>query len=296
MNMAFFRKKQNQVQVITGQKLDQLNYTLASSFANVQKDTVKIFQWLNFLHQKNMQQEFMIQQLRTELKYMPKSREEIKEIIDKHYAHESILEKIRQLESAIELLNQNHEKLPKHIERFHSNLAHDEHLEPHLSLLQRKLESLHSRIDILETEKSEPSKEFPEELTKKMEELHTRLGRIESIKPAASFPLELQNKLVELNSRLHNIEQKKQSIKERIIKKITKNSKEYVKSIILSYIRKYGNITALQLKEMVVDEQGLCSKSSFYRLLEEIEQSQEIASIKKGKEKHYMAKISKKSY
>ena len=77
------------------------------------------------------------------------------------------------------------------------------------------------------------------------------------------------------------------------MKKITRNSKEYAKTIILSYIKKYEKISALQLKEMLVDEQALCSKSSFYRLLEEIESLGDIAVIKKGKEKHYISKISK---
>ena len=53
---------------------------------------------------------------------------------------------------------------------------------------------------------------------------------------------------------------------------------------------------ALQLKEIVVEEQALCSKSSFYRLLEEIEQEPEIGVVKKGKEKHYITNISKKNY
>ena len=47
---------------------------------------------------------------------------------------------------------------------------------------------------------------------------------------------------------------------------------------------------------MVVEEQGLCSKSSFYRLLDEIEEEPEIGVMKKGKEKHYIAKIQKKNY
>ena len=47
---------------------------------------------------------------------------------------------------------------------------------------------------------------------------------------------------------------------------------------------------------MVVDEQKICSKSSFYRILEEIESEfeHEISTIKKGKEKHYLGKISPK--
>ena len=136
---------------------------------------------------------------------------------------------------------------------------------------------------------------MPEEMATKLDALRSRLEHLESTK-IAGIPAEIQNKIIEIHSRLQKIEEKKQSIKEKIIKKIAKHSKEYVKTIILSYIKKYGTISALQLKEMVVDEQGLCSKSSFYRLLEEIEDEADIASIKKGKIKHYMAKISKKNY
>jgi len=96
----------------------------------------------------------------------------------------------------------------------------------------------------------------------------------------------------ELKSRLAKLEEKKRSLKEKIIKRVTKNSKEYIKTIIHSYIRKYGKISAFQLKEMVVDEQGLCSKSSFYRLLEELEQTADVGVIQKGREKQYVAKNS----
>jgi hypothetical protein len=63
-----------------------------------------------------------------------------------------------------------------------------------------------------------------------------------------------------------------------------------VKSVILSYIKKYERISALQLKEIVVDEQNFCSKSSFYRLLEEIEELDDIGVVKQGKEKQYISK------
>ncbi len=96
--------------------------------------------------------------------------------------------------------------------------------------------------------------------------------------------------LDQIRQKLASLEQKKQSLKEKIIKRITKNSKEYVKSIIFSYIKKYENVAALQLKEMVVDDQQLCSKSSFYRLMEEIEQQQEIGVVREGKEKRYFLK------
>jgi len=97
-----------------------------------------------------------------------------------------------------------------------------------------------------------------------------------------------------IEKRLERLEQKKLSIRERIVKRLTRNSKEYIKSVILSYIRKYEKISALQLKEIVVDEQNFCSKSSFYRLLEEIEELDDIGVIKQGKEKHYISKAIKR--
>jgi len=83
----------------------------------------------------------------------------------------------------------------------------------------------------------------------------------------------------------------RKTISKRIIKTIKRQSKDYIRHSILSLIQKYGKITALQLRDIVVEEQGLCSKSTFYRILEEIENSDEISVIKKAKEKQYLAKI-----
>ena len=112
--------------------------------------------------------------------------------------------------------------------------------------------------------------------------------------PQTSFNSLQMQELESIRQKLANLEQKKHTLKEKILKRITKNSKEYVKSIIKSYIRKYENVAALGLKEMVVDDQGLCSKSSFYRLMEEIEEEQEIGVVKEGKEKHYFMKAHKR--
>ena len=197
-------------------RFSQLNNLLTQSFGNVKRDTNTIFQWLNYFHRKNLEQEHLIKQLQLELSYTPKSKEDLKRILEDYYSYEPILKKIKELDEKVEAL------------------------------------------------KSQKRPYF------------------EAPKPV--YELE------EVRARLDKLEQKKAAIKEKIIKRITKNSKGYVKSIILSYIKKYEKISALQLKEMVVDEQGLCSKSSFYRILEEIESMDEIGTIKQGKEKHYMAK------
>ena len=207
----------------TEKKLKQINELLKRSFANVKKDTTNIFQWLNYFHKKNLEQEHMIKQLQLELSYMPKTREEIRHIIDSDYSFESITAKIRELNEKIDELS--------------------------------KRQSTHAE------------KHLPQQI----------LGKDLQI-------------IADIEKRLEKLEERKMSIKEKILKKLTRNSKEYVKSVMLSYIRKYERISALQLKEMIVDEQNLCSKSSFYRLLEELEQLDDIGVFKQGKEKHYITK------
>ena len=215
-------------------KLIQINELLKLSFGNVKRDTTNIFKWLNYLYRRNMEQEQLIKQLQLELSYAPKTREDIRRIIDEYYSFEGMMAKIREL-----------------------NAKMDE-----MTRIQAQKQEIHAPQQVIAAQKEHPTK--------------------------------AENELNELYQRLERLEQKKLSMKERIVRRITRNSKEYVKSVMLSYIRKYERISALQLKEIVVDEQDLCSKSSFYRLLEEIEQSDEIAVIKQGKEKHYILKALKK--
>ena len=211
-----------------GKKLDQMNELLKKSFANVKRDTTNIFQWLNYFHKKSMEQEQIIKNFQLELSYMPKTREDIRRIIDDYYSFESIISKMRDLNTKVD-----------------------------------ELTRIQMQSTRLAQQYQAPLKELPNEL-----------------------PMDISH----IEKRLEKLEQKKVSMKEKIVKKLTRNSKEYVKSVILSYIKKYERISALQLKEIIVDEQNFCSKSSFYRLLEEIEQFDYIGVIKQGKEKHYISK------
>ncbi|MBI2650094.1 hypothetical protein HYX04_02145 [Candidatus Woesearchaeota archaeon] len=212
----------------TEKRLKQMNEILKKSFANVKRDTTNIFQWMNYFYRKEMEQEHLIKRLQLELSYMPKTREDIKRIIDDYYSFEGIMSKISELNYKIDELAR------KHAAQAERNVAQPVHREMH---------------------------------------------------PDISY----------IEKRLEMLEQKRMSIKEKIMRKLTRNSKEYVKSIILSYIRKYEKISALQLKEIVVDEQNFCSKSSFYRLLEEVEESDDIGVVRHGKEKHYVSKVIKRT-
>ena len=210
----------------TEKKFKQFNDVLKKSFSNVKKDTSNIFQWLNYLYRKGVDQERMIRELQLELKYMPRTREDIRRIIDDYYSFEGIMQRIRELDNKINQLF----------------------------------------------------------------ELQVQTGRGVIQEAPGETPIELS----QIEKRLERLETRRMSMRERIIKRLTRNSKEYVKSVILSYIKKYEKISAVQLKEIVVEEQNFCSKSSFYRILEEIEELDEIGVIKHGKEKLYIFKLVKK--
>jgi tetrahydromethanopterin S-methyltransferase subunit G len=202
----------------TEKKLSQMQNLLIRSFSNVKNDTQKLFQWLNYLYQKGLDQENQIKQLKLELSYIPKKPEDIRKIVDSYYSFDNIMERIKMLNEKVD------------------NLA---------------------------------------------------------AKGVSTEPLSAQThpEIHEISKRLAQLEeQKRATIRDKVVKRITRNSKEYVKNLMLSYIRKYTQIGALQLKDMVVYDQGLCSKSSFYRLLDEIEALEDIGTVKKGKQKYYLYK------
>jgi tetrahydromethanopterin S-methyltransferase subunit G len=104
--------------------------------------------------------------------------------------------------------------------------------------------------------------------------------------------LEIKNKLESLEKRKEDL---KSNLKEKMLKNITRNSKEYIKSTIFSLIRKYERVSAFKLKEIIVEEQALCSKSTFYRILEEIEKKDEIEVVWEGKEKVFLLRLASAS-
>ena len=85
-------------------------------------------------------------------------------------------------------------------------------------------------------------------------------------------------------------------LQRKMIKKITRNSKNYIKSTITSLVSKYDKISALDLREIIVEEQNLCSKSSFYRILEELEQEQTLTVVAEVKEKTYFSNFQKPTH
>lgn len=218
------------------ERVEKLDRALQESFARVKGDTETIYQWLQHFHNQALQQQQLIEEqqhviddqdvqvsrlqqeakmLRNEVAQLKETAlrltpENIRKIIDEHYAAGTLLERLRTVE--------------------------------------HKLAQLEAR--------------------------HTAARPIVAVQ---------QPQAQETRARL----------RERIVQKLTRHSKDYVKNVILGLITKYGKISALQLREIVVEEQGLVSRSSFYRILEELEEEAEIQVVSRGKEKVYVAGTSR---
>ncbi len=222
--MLWFKKRRSEIE-----KIEELSVILKNSFSNVKKDTQNIFAWLNYLYQKNQQQEQLIIDLQQQLNHMPKTPEEIRLIVDRYYNYSSLLERLNELKIRIEEL---------------------------------KTQFIYQS----------PPKILPQsqnEVLTKVENMALRLEKLESRQDTRSY------------------------IREKIVRKLTKNSKDYIKDSIHNLIRKYEKISALQMREIIVEEQGLCSKSSFYRILEELESQEDIETVHDKKEKYYFFKVIK---
>ena len=207
--MAWFFKKKEE------QKINNIDISMRHSFELVKRDTHSIFEWLNYLYHRSAEQDKRIYELQTQINYIPKTREELRALIDAHYSLDPILNKMDELKSKLDALEASQKPIKEHVSQ------HD--------------------------------------------------------------------------YRLETLEKPKLNFKERLIQKIAKSSKEHVKTIIRNLIIKYGTVSALNLREIVVEEQALTSKSSFYRILEEIEQEEGITVIHDKKEKKYVYQTALKS-
>lgn len=202
------------------EKLARMDARLAESFDRVKQDNQAVYQWLNYFYEESNKQKSLIhhqsrliEDLQGQFEKVPKTKEEIKAIVDAYYDHEALLDRMRQITEKI-----------GHLEEIRHKAA------------------------------AAPSRE-------------------------AAFIAPVQKPF--------------SALREKMIKKIVRNSKDYVKSMVLSLIRKYGRISAIALREIVVDEQALCSKSSFYRILDEIEKEEGITAISSGREKVYVSELPK---
>lgn len=124
-----------------------------------------------------------------------------------------------------------------------------------------------------------------DDILERVRKIEEKVVRVEHSKIAAPVVREIKHEAAALPHVARPVPSRAPALRDKIVQRITRNSKEYLKGIIMNAITKYGQISALQLREMIVEEQGLASKSSFYRFLEELEDEGAVQVVSDGKEK-----------
>ena len=257
--MLFFTRKPD---TETPKKITQLNQLLQHSFQNVKRDTVNIFHWLQFMYQKIQHHDQQLQHLASQIIALQNTGLQHPKF-DKDYLKYELYHELRhdlrpmitqEVSFGMQEFKEKNDKLVKQLVRESIDeyyLYHD---------INFKLNTLQSQIT--EFKNTSFSHQQPSPV--------------------------LQEKIQVIEHQKSNL---RANLREKLLKKITKNSKDYLKNMLISMIHKYEKISAHQLREMVVEEQGLCSKSSFYRILEELEELSDISTVWEGKEKTYLVKV-----
>ncbi len=113
--------------------------------------------------------------------------------------------------------------------------------------------------------------------------LESRMASVEAEIPKVVSALDSMRSRVEQASSVSSGARARSSLQERVERKVHRGGKDFLKQSIRSLVQKYGRLSALQIREILVDEQGLCSKSTLYRLLDEVEK--EFSLSNEGREK-----------
>lgn len=260
--MFFFKKKDNEKHE---ERLNQLHFAVANSFSRVREDTSNLFDWLVYLYQQNGQQQQLIQDMSLQLNNIPTTKEAVKHVIDTYYSYEHMMAKIRQLDEKLSMV-QSANSLGD------LNVVRAEMVSEVMALRSELRDEISRRFEAVSAEQKPI-----------LERLRELAGKVDSLekKPVISYVKPKEERI--------------SSLRERIVKRVVRRSKDYVKGMILSLIRKYDRIPAMDLREMLVEDQQLCSKSSFYRLLQELEDNELVDVVSDGKEKIYLAKALKEN-
>lgn len=255
--MRLFSKSEDQVPAVS-----KLHSAVSLAFDHVKKDIFSIFDWLDYLRKKNNEHDERLNSIEHSHNYYHQILSGIEQNHNYHtqrlagieQSHNKQMQRVFNIEQNHNLHTQKLAAVEQNNRSYEDRMLKIEHQLTHLSSLDNSIQT-------------DDSKERFELLLRKIENINQRIYELEKARS-----------------------DRKIGLKERLIKKITKNSKDYVKTVIRSLITKYDKISGPQLKEIVVEEQGLCSKSSFYRLLAELEQESDISIIQDGKEKIYLSK------
>jgi hypothetical protein len=79
-------------------------------------------------------------------------------------------------------------------------------------------------------------------------------------------------------------------LQQKLVSNVGRVSKDYLKKTVRDLLEKYDRLTGTAMREMIVDEQKLCSRSAFYRILDALRAENSVHVISSGKEKIFSLK------
>jgi archaellum component FlaC len=305
-------KEQSEYNQKTSSQLKALDKSLQNSFGNVKSDVEHIKQWVVYLHKSQERFSNSLNHIDNRISTLL-TKNEIRGFVDEYYQNltisknnmSNVKREILMVKEDISFMKGNMLAIRGAVSSVKGEISGEisslrnttkdifERLESlsrrEPSLRNELKDELRHELDVFRRDiKSEVCQKIEENSTpslpptifQRLDDLNRRMDEINLTKSS------IQNSQVEVNSP-QNITSTRSSLKEKIFKKVTRHSKDYVKSMLISLIKKYDKISGLNLREIVVEEQGIVSKSSFYRLLTEIEEEEGIHVLHEGKEKHY---------
>jgi methyl-accepting chemotaxis protein len=301
-----------------GQKIQVMEKSLKDSFSRVRDDVSSVNAWVSYYYQRSQYLEAQLNymndafgNLRSTMSKSSSSLEKHSKMIGELADHLVSMRKELSSLSITASRNPQMDKLNFHIEKISKEMMEVNRKIEAFSYVPNRLNALREQFQdhLSASDNSIQIKELSYNIEKisgevakvdhKVEALSYLAPKVDALRNQLSehitsphVPTEMETRLTEIQERLKNLVVKK-SPKDKLVQKVTKNSHDYLRAMILSYIKKYEKISAFQLREMIVEEQNLTSKSSFYRIMEEIEEMEDITTIREGKEKVYLSNIKK---
>jgi predicted nucleic acid-binding Zn-ribbon protein len=288
-------------------QLKALDTSLQTSFGHVKSDVEHIKHWIIYLHKNQDNMSETISKIDHKITSLL-TKNEIKSFVDEYYHNmntinssiSNVNQEVSGIKQDISTVKWNVLSVKGDISAFQGEMSTIKgEFQGEISRLRSSNKSIFEQLEALSRRefmlKDELRNEFKSEIRAFKQDLDSTLNRkIEQI-PTPTLPPAIFQRLDDLNRRIGEFQSNKEQItvstrnnlKEKIFRKVTRHSKDYVKSMLISLIKKYDKISGLNLREIVVEEQGIVSKSSFYRLLSEIEEEDGIQVLHEGKEKHY---------
>lgn len=280
--------------------VQRINQALTESFTKVKQDVLHVHEWIRFLHKQNEYQAGLIKELTDELRNahdrtpsqheirtlirqeVEDANEGLKKTFSRHLIHNGNAVKAAVKRQVHDQMQSVHHQVTKEVNQKMHQVQREvsEHFKRYNETVFERLRTMESKLA--------PEADVT---TNKQAEIFERLATVmEKLEQRTSNPVPqpiIQPQPIVQNDYTPPTNQGITKLQRQVLRKVQRNSKEYVKNVMLSMIRRYQQLPGLHIKEMLVDEQQLVSKSSLYRLLNELADEGRISVSQDGKEKLY---------